>query len=157
MIGDSTANAKFRLRFIAIDSRTVRIAVFSDACFAYDVDISSQLGYVIAIAYAESNASILHYTSFRNKRITRSVFAAEIFAIATALDIASAMRLAFNKLYGYPIPLAISAAGRASMMELLTQASLWKKPSHRSYAAASCVQNLINTRNHTCSIIGQPS
>lgn len=99
------ADISFGLRFVPLDIDSVRIAVFADASFACNSDLTSQLGFVIALADKTNAANILHYSSFKSKRVTRSFLSAELFALAHAFDIASTMRLTVNDMFGRRVPL----------------------------------------------------
>lgn len=54
---------------------TAKLIAFVDASFANNKDYSSQIGYVIALADAKGNANIIHWSSTKCKRITRTVLA----------------------------------------------------------------------------------
>lgn len=95
------------LNFVKLESSSLRIAVFADASFACNADLSSQLGFVVTLMDAHYSANIVHYSSFKSKRITRSVLAAELFAVVYAFDYESTVRLAVNGIMGKDIPLVI--------------------------------------------------
>lgn len=52
--------------------------MFLDASFETDDDLTSQLGFVILLTNNFDSANILHYSSVKSKRVTRSVLAAEL-------------------------------------------------------------------------------
>ncbi|KAL3713544.1 hypothetical protein TMatcc_002247 [Talaromyces marneffei ATCC 18224] len=70
-------NPERGLRFVELDVQTLRLIAFVDASFANNKDYSSQLGYVIVLADEANNANILHWSSTKCKRITRSVLGSE--------------------------------------------------------------------------------
>lgn len=49
---------------------------------------------------ASGKANILHYSSFKAKRVTRSVLAAELFSCVHVFDYASTMRTTINDIFG---------------------------------------------------------
>lgn len=51
--------------------------IFTDASFV-NVDLHSQIGYVICLVDDHSTANIIHWSSTKCKRITRSVLVAEL-------------------------------------------------------------------------------
>jgi hypothetical protein len=85
-------NAKRGLRFVKVNMETAKLMVFADAGFAGNRDYSSQIGYVICIVDSDGNANILHWSSTKCKRITRSVLAAELYALVNAFDSAAVIR-----------------------------------------------------------------
>lgn len=74
------------------DENSLRLVVFSDALFANNPDMSTQLGYVVALTDNSGKSNILHYSSYKSKRIFRSVIAGETHAFADAFDVAYTMR-----------------------------------------------------------------
>jgi hypothetical protein len=68
-------------------------AVFcSDASFAGNLDLSSQIGGIILLKDKHGNVHVLHWFSKKCPRVTGSVLAAEIIDFVTAFDRASALR-----------------------------------------------------------------
>ena len=73
--------------------------MFVDSLFTNNSDISSQLRFIIIIANETSTkefkftikGNIIHYTSVKSKRVTRSVLALEIYRIAVGVDIVYAL------------------------------------------------------------------
>lgn len=106
-IARSKANADIQLKFVPVDQKSLRLAVFSDASFASNQDLSSQLGYIIAIADNHGNANIIHYQSIKSKRVTKSVLASELFAAVHAFDVASTLRVTLNNIFDRSIPLVL--------------------------------------------------
>ncbi|KAI1667266.1 hypothetical protein L13192_07975 [Pyrenophora tritici-repentis] len=80
----------------------LKLFAFVDASFA-NKDMSSQIGYVIVLGNEITNntsftirGNIIHWSSLKCKRITRSVLASEIYAMAYGVDIAIAIRSTLN-------------------------------------------------------------
>lgn len=84
--------------FSKLDINSFRLAVFTDASFAKNQDLSSQLGYIIVLADDHGNANLLHYSSFKSQRVARSALAAELFALSHAFDIASTLKVTLDPL-----------------------------------------------------------
>ena len=85
------------LQYIPIDLQTAKMYVFVDGSFANNQDLSSQIGHTIIMANetitnpaSATNFSIrgnlVHWSSNKCKRVTRSVLASEIYAMATGAD-----------------------------------------------------------------------
>ncbi len=89
------------------------IAVFVDASFASNIDFSSKLGFLIALVDGSGNANIIHYASFKSKRVTRSVLAAELYAMVHGYDNAAILQLSLNAIFGRHLPLRIYTDSRS--------------------------------------------
>jgi Reverse transcriptase (RNA-dependent DNA polymerase) len=93
------------LRFIKLDIDSLRLIAFTDASFANNKDLSSQIGFVIVIADKDGRANILHWTSIKCKRVTRSVLASELYGMAHGFDIASAIKATIECVLKNKLPL----------------------------------------------------
>jgi hypothetical protein len=69
--------------------------------------LTSQIGYVIAIGDKNGNANILHWSSIKCKRVTRSVLASELYGMAHGFDIASAIKSTIEGMLQINLPLVI--------------------------------------------------
>ncbi|KAM4059748.1 polyprotein [Hirsutella rhossiliensis] len=75
------------LTYKPIDLATAKLMVFTDGSFANNKDLSSQLGFVITLVNEtnhkekqfEISGNIVHWSSTKCKRVTRSVLASEIY------------------------------------------------------------------------------
>ncbi|KAI0995534.1 hypothetical protein K3495_g12645, partial [Podosphaera aphanis] len=88
------------LNFIPLNLDTAKIYVFVDGSFANNSDLSSQIGFVIILAnetenngdagqcHFEIEGNIIHYSSTKCKRVTRSVLASEIYGMVHGVDMA---------------------------------------------------------------------
>ena len=83
-----TDNATRGLQFVPLNLApdSLRLLVFTDSSFANNPDHSSQIGYVIVLTDKHDNANILHWSSTKCKRITRSVLASELYGMAHGFD-----------------------------------------------------------------------
>ena len=99
------------LRFIKLDIESLQLLVFTDASFANNKDLSSQIGYLIVLSDGQK-ANILHWSSIKCKRVTRSVLASELYAMAHGYDISVAIKSTLDLILqhhrsGRPIPLVL--------------------------------------------------
>ncbi|EED20730.1 conserved hypothetical protein [Talaromyces stipitatus ATCC 10500] len=110
------------LRFVKIDLRTAQLYAFVDASFANNKDSSSQIGYIIVLADAQNNANILHWSSTKCKRITRSVLASEMYGMANGFDAAAAIKSTLTQLLHLlePLPLVLCTDSK-SLYECLVK------------------------------------
>lgn len=106
------------LKFVPIDLSTAKLMVFTDGSFANNSDMSSQIGYVIMLVNEdvrrdsfEIKGSILHYSSTKCKRVTRSILASEIYGMVSGFDLGLALittlKSVTKSLRLKPIPLVI--------------------------------------------------
>ncbi|EED22642.1 conserved hypothetical protein [Talaromyces stipitatus ATCC 10500] len=115
-------NSTRGLRFVKIDLRTAKLYAFVDASFANNKDSSSQIGHVIVLADARNNANILHWSSTKCKRITRSVLASEMYGMANGFDAAAAIKSTLTQLLhlSEPLPLVLCTDSK-SLYECLVK------------------------------------
>ena len=87
------------LTYMSLDLSKVKLFVFVDGAFANNKDLSSQIGYTIIMeneAMENDNEftiveNIIHWSSVKSKRVTRSVLASEIYGMVSGVDIAIAI------------------------------------------------------------------
>lgn len=86
------------LNYVPLDLSTAKLFVFVDGSFANNKDFSSQIGYIIAIANETTgmeeftvHGNVIHWSSTKSKRVTRSVLASEIYGMVEGVDIAFAI------------------------------------------------------------------
>lgn len=78
--------------------------MFSDASFASDADMTSQLGYVTKLVDAPGKANVLHYSSVKSKPVTRCVLSAKMFAARNAFVYARTLRETLNEIFDFGFP-----------------------------------------------------
>ncbi|XP_044722189.1 polyprotein [Hirsutella rhossiliensis] len=90
-----TDNLQRGLRYVPLAFSTAKLMVFTDGSFANNKDLSSQLGFVIVLANEEQSpadftirGNVLHWSSTKSKRVTRSVLASEIYGMVQGFDMA---------------------------------------------------------------------
>ena len=140
----------------------LKIAVFVDASFASNSDLSSQLGFMVCMIEQEHSmieqdyrapeqqfrstkqekekhkkvhkANILHYGSQKAKRVTRSVLAAELYAMTLGFDIAYTIKAAMDEIKAAmdemmekPLPLAVMTDSRSLYDAMVTLNSTTEK------------------------------
>jgi hypothetical protein len=109
-------NAPRGLKFVPLDTDSLKLIIFTDASFANNKDLSSQIGYVIVLADGADKANIVHWTSVKCKRVTRSILASELYALALGFDIGAALKGTFDEIFGQkddPIPLVIATDSKS--------------------------------------------
>ena len=117
----------FGLTFVKIDILTARLAVFADASFTRNPDLTSQLGFVMAITDDDRNSNIIHHTSVKSERVTRSMLGAELFAVVHAFDYGSTLRLTLNKMFGRTISLVLYTDSKSLYDSLVGMTAITEK------------------------------
>jgi len=89
-------NRERGIHYVAIDLETTKVFTFVDASFANNKDLSSQIGYVLVLANEREvgtdkkeillRGNIIHWSSTKCRRITRSVLASELYAMTQGID-----------------------------------------------------------------------
>jgi hypothetical protein len=112
-----------KLLFQSLDINTLRIVAYSDASFANNADLSSQLGFVIFLSDASRKCNVINYRSCKSHRVTRSVLRGEILAFADAFDCAYTLRKDIGKMLGHKLPLSLLTDSK-SLFDIITNVFL---------------------------------
>ena len=80
------------LKFPSLERDTLRIAGFSDAAYANNYDLTSQLGRIILLSDVSNAVIPISFERYKSRRVTRSVLSAEVIAFADLFDDAYALR-----------------------------------------------------------------
>lgn len=92
----------------------MELGVCVDASFASNKDLSSQLGVLCFLRDCETGiCSILHFISFKSRRVCRSVLAAELLAMIEGFDIGFTLCETYEAVMGTSIPLSIYTDSRS--------------------------------------------
>jgi hypothetical protein len=95
------------LRFVPLDKNSLKLVVFTDSSFANNKDNTSQIGFVITIADKNNNANIVHWSSIKCKRVTRSVLASELYGMAHGFDHGAVIKATIEKILQISLPLIL--------------------------------------------------
>ncbi|KAK6218074.1 aurora kinase 2 splicing [Colletotrichum tabaci] len=122
------------LTFVPLDLPTAKLFVFVDGSFANNRDMTSQLGFIIILGNEEPidghddafklTGNVVHYSSTKSKRVTRSVLASEIYGMVAGVDMAYAIlsTLAMiTKKLNLPIIPTIACTDSYSLCECLVK------------------------------------
>jgi hypothetical protein len=111
-------NVNRELSYVQLKMTDLKLFAFVDASFANNKDMSSQMVYVIILGNDVANntsfticGNIIHWSSPKCKRITRSILASEIYAMAhgvgIAITITSTLNVIMDRLSLPHIPIVI--------------------------------------------------
>ena len=94
------------LTFVKLTGQ-LRLITFTDSSFVNNKDQSSQIGYVTVLADDNNNCNIIHWSSVKCKRVTRSVIASELYALVHGFDTTRALKDTLDKITQTQIPITI--------------------------------------------------
>ena len=80
------------LKYPSLDKNSTRIVGYSDAAFANNHDLKSQLSGIILIMDDTDAAIPIVFKSYKSRRVARSVLSAEVIAFAETSDDAPSLR-----------------------------------------------------------------
>ena len=108
------------MRFVKLEKESLQLLAFTDASFANNKDYSSQIGYVLVLADRHNNANILHWSSIKCKRVTRSVLASELYGMAHGFDMGVAVKTTIANMLQIDLPLIVCTDSK-SLFDCLTK------------------------------------
>eukprot|EP00171_Calliarthron_tuberculosum_P005221 IDg5221t1 len=109
------------LQYPKLDLETLKMVVYADASFNNAKGNRSQLGYIVTLADKTGNCSILHYSSYKSSRVTRSSMAGETLAFVDAFDQAYILRHDLDRILNQFIPV-IMLTDSEILFKVLTRA-----------------------------------
>lgn len=140
------ANPDRGLTFAPLDLARAKLFIFADASFANNRDLSSQIGFLIVLAEEEAGpqdslgttahqprdssqsfaltGNILHWTSMKCKRVTRSVLASEIYGLVAGYDagfVIASVLTTINSRLRLPPPPVVVCTDSYSLYECLVK------------------------------------
>jgi hypothetical protein len=105
-----------------LDKDSLRIVVHSDASFAGNSDMSTQIGYIIFLADKHKTCHVLKYSSTKSRRIVRSTLGAEAIALAIEFDTAFVLAENLRRMLGKTLPIECHL-DNMSLFDVVTRAS----------------------------------
>ena len=75
-----------------LDISSLSLLVFIDASFANNKDLLSQISFVIVFIDRNQSINILHWSLIKCKRVTRSILASKLYALAHGFNIRAAIK-----------------------------------------------------------------
>ncbi len=106
-----------------LDLQSLKLKVYADSSFANNADYTSQLGYIVLLTDKTNTCHVLHYSSHKSRRVTRSVLGGEVYAFADAFDRAYIIKREFQNMLGKSIPLTMFTDSK-SLFDVITKCSI---------------------------------
>ena len=91
-------NSNRELRFVKLNTISLKLIVFTDAFFVNNINFTSQIDYVICLANAANKTNFFHWSSIKCKRVTRSVLISKLFVMAQGFDVESILKSIVEKI-----------------------------------------------------------
>ena len=89
------------IRIPKLDPNSMKVVGFSDASFANNHDLSTQLGHIIFLFDGNNNSVPISFKSYKARRVVRSAMAGEVIAFSDMFDvgvtIAEELRITLHK------------------------------------------------------------
>ena len=110
------------LKFPKLERRTIRIVGYSDAAYANNYDLTSQLGRIIFLMDDSNKCVPISFKSYKSLRVTRSVLSAEVIAFADLFDDAFALRSQIEHVLGRSVPMHLLTYSK-SLFDIISKGS----------------------------------
>ena len=114
------------LLYKKLDVDSIAINAYADASFSNNSDLTSQLGFIVVLKDKHYQSNIIHFTSYKSRRVVRSILGGEVYAFSDAFDWAFTFRHDLEKLMGRKVPLSMFTDSR-SLFDIITKASSTKE------------------------------
>jgi hypothetical protein len=76
-----------------LDMSSLSLLVFIDASFTNNNNLSLQIGFIIILIDRNQSVNILYWSLIKYKRVTHSILAFELYALAYSFDIKAVIKL----------------------------------------------------------------
>ncbi len=108
--------------FPKLDLSSLTTRGYSDSGFANNPDLKSQLGIVVMLVDKFEIAALIHYASWKTRRVVTSVLAAELFAFVASHDFCEIMSHDLNLISGIKFPIHLMTDSK-SKFDTITKLS----------------------------------
>ena len=95
------------LSFIKLNIEILQLLIFTDFLFANNKDFLLQIRYILVLVDLSNKANIVHWFLVKCKRVTRSVLASELYALAYSFDISAAIKAIVKLQLNISLPLIL--------------------------------------------------
>ena len=95
------------LSFIKLNIETLQLLIFTNSLFTNNKDLLSQIGYILVLADLLNKANIVHWSSVKCKRITKSILTSKLYTIAYNFNISTAIKTTVKLQLNINLPLIL--------------------------------------------------
>lgn len=110
------------LRVPQLDVDSLRVVGFSDASFANNYDLSTQLGHIMFLADKTGKSVPIHFKSYKSRRVVRSAMAGEVIAFSDLFDVAAALSSELKLLLDREVPVHLFTDSK-SLFDVISKGS----------------------------------
>ena len=132
------SNPDIILRFPRLDLGSLRIQEYTDAAFGNNFNSSSQLGYIMFLADCRNRCQPISWSSYKSKRVTRSVLRSEVMSFAEGFDVAYSLKHDLENILLKQIPL-VMLTDSLSLFDVTTKSTITKEK--RLMIDLQCINN----------------
>jgi hypothetical protein len=90
-------NSTKELRFVSLNQKQLKLMIFTDVAFANTLDLHSQIDYVVCFTN-DVHANLIHWSSIKCKRITRSVLAIELYVMINDFNVEAVIKSIIDRM-----------------------------------------------------------
>ena len=91
------------LKYVQLDRDSLRVVIFIDFFFVNNRDLSSQIDYVICLIDFINIVNILHWSSIKCKKMTKSVFVFELYVMTHEFDLKIVLKATLTRVLQFDI------------------------------------------------------
>jgi hypothetical protein len=121
------ATKNLKIIFQKLNLEFLKIVVYADASFANNLDLSSQLGFLVMLMDDSKKANILAWKSAKSQRVVHSTLAAETLAMSMAFDLAFGIRKSLVDILKVKIDLVIFTDNKGIFDTITKRTSVTEK------------------------------
>ena len=112
-----------RLLYPKFVKDSLRLRTYSYAAYTNNYDGTSQLGYIVFLAEKENKCHPLYWSSYKSKRVSRSVLRSETMAFADTFDMKFAIKKDMELMVNKLIPI-VMLTDRLSLFDVITKSTI---------------------------------
>jgi hypothetical protein len=90
-------NSTKELLFVFLNQNQLKLMIFTDAAFANTLDFHSQIDYVVCLTN-DVHANLIHWSSIKCKRITKSVLTIELYVMINDFDVEAVIKSIIDRM-----------------------------------------------------------
>jgi transposase InsO family protein len=120
-------NTPVSLRYEDLDADSMCLYVYGDASFSNNPDLTSQIGHLCFLVDKRGRCCLLSWSSHKCRRVTRSVLAAELYALSGAYDHAFTLRHTLESLLKRRLAIFLFTDSRTLFSSITTLCKLTEK------------------------------